>query len=87
MRVGSHRAKYLDPINLRQFQVEQNNFRMLMDVSPRVLASTEQPVQRFLAVLDVHQVIGKIDFSERAQGYFGITRIVFDEQNFNAVGW
>jgi len=40
-------------------------------------------IERFLSVLDPHEIIGKVPFLQRADGHLGVGGAVFDEQNFD----
>src|ERR1035438_7581479 len=80
-RIRPDRAQDLQPRYLGQLEIQQNHRGSLGNGAAGVGAFAAQIIQRFLAVLRNHQLIGHVAPRKRSLGEIRVAWIVFHQQN------
>src|SRR6266850_2171760 len=81
--VALESPQHLQPVHLRELQVEQNHARRDADLAQRMALLAEKEFQGFGAVAGDEHLIREIPGLEGAQGQLHIARVVLDQQNLD----
>ena len=84
-RIGLDPAENLEPVHLRELQVEEHDLRCVLDAAVRVRAGGEQELQRGRPVADVVNLVSQVLLPQRPQRELGVRRAVLDEQNLHSL--
>src|SRR6202044_3136417 len=78
--VGPDLLQDLQSIDLRQFQVEKHDRRVVVGASAE-LAPTIEVIESFFSVASDHDLVCQVIFGQRGQSQFDVSRVVLDQQN------
>ena len=81
MFVGTQSLEHFQAVHLRQFQIQQDQRRLLGQIPPLVGAASKQEIQRLDPVARDVDLVGNVVFLECPQCKHLVVRIILDEQN------
>src|ERR1043166_4811624 len=84
-RIALDPPQHFDAIDLRQFEIEKDNFRAVLDFASGVRAFAKNKLDRFGAVACDLDSIAEFGFTQGALGQFQILGCIFDDQYLNRI--
>src|SRR5450755_4189570 len=79
-RIALELGEYFQSVDLGQLQIQQHQFRRIGDRSVRKYPTTEEKIQRFLAIAHHKNAGCRLFPPESVQGQVAIVLIVFDQE-------
>ncbi|OFW14093.1 MAG: hypothetical protein A3H29_12280 [Acidobacteria bacterium RIFCSPLOWO2_02_FULL_67_21] len=82
---GCRRHPYVEPRDLRQLRVEQDEAWRFLECAPGVQPAAEDKVERFLAVTGHRDLLGQLLAAQREHRQLHVVNVVFHEQNLDVL--
>ena len=79
------RRKHLDPVDQRQFQVQQDHLGAVLDLAMGVRAGAKDEIQGLGPVARDMDLVGEVLPLERVECQLHVVGIVFDQQDLDLV--
>src|SRR5262245_36318015 len=76
-------SQHFNAVNLRQFQIEPNDFRTMLDLPIRERACSENEIQSLCAISNDEHLACEVLLLQGSQGQLHIVRVVLNQKNLH----